>query len=153
MVQILLRAAIAVAALGEAASLLLGAALHLGLPVPAPFVEPRYLPSAVLEGAAGTLLLYAAGGVALRRGRAWQMAVAAHVLAVMAIVLGIGAKATGRAARMATETGHHPQTLLVLIVVLVVLALPPCRTALGGSRRSARHRHRSRRRSSAVPRL
>jgi len=153
MVDIMLRAAIAAVALAEAASLLVGAALHLGLPVSAPFFEPRYLPSAVLEGAAGAMLVYAVWGIATRPGRAWKMAVTAHVFAVAAVVFGIGARATGRAARMPTETGHHPATLLALIVVLVALALPPCRRALGDARRRSRRRRRGRKSSNPVPRL
>lgn len=152
MVENMLRVVIAAVALAEAASLLTGAALHLGMPVPAPFFEPKYLPSAVLEGAAGALLLGAVWGIVTRPGRAWRLVVTAHVVAVAAIVFGIGARATGRAARMPTEAGHHPATLLVLIVVLVALALPPCRRALGDARRRSRRRRRSRKRSNPVPR-
>lgn len=142
---ILLRAAIAIAALVEAASLLIGAALHAGLSLPAPFREPAYLPSAVLEAVAGVLLLYAIWTIARRPARAWPTAVTAHVVAVAAIVMGIGARVTGRTPRLAGEAGHHPRTLLLLIVVLLGLALPPVRSVLEGSRRRGRrrrHRHR-----------
>lgn len=150
MVAIMLRVAIAIVALAEAASLFVGAALHLGMPVPAPFSEPVYLPSAVLEAGAALMLGYAALGIALRKGRAWQLAVAAHVLGVAAVVFGIGARATGRTARVTIESGHHPKTLLVLILVLVVLSLPPCRRAIEGTlKRGGRYgRYRRRRRRS-----
>ena len=145
MLEVVLRAAVAIVALGEAASLLVGAALHLGAPIPAPFYEPGSLPSAVLEAVAGALLGYAGWAIAFRRRRAWQWAVTAHVVGVGAIVFGIGARATG--VRLPSQTSHHSVTLLVLIVVLVVLALPPSRKILGAARRHGRHRRRSRRRS------
>jgi hypothetical protein len=149
---ILLRAGIAIVALGEAASLLIGAALHAGLPVPAPFREPVYLPSAVLEAVAGALLLYAVWTVARRPSRAWPTAVTAHAMGVAAIVFGIGARVTGRTPRLAGEAGHHPRTLLVLIVVLLGLALPPVRAVLEGRRgRKRRRRHRRRGSSPASP--
>lgn len=151
MVEIVLRAAIAIVALAEAASLLVGAGLHLGVPIPAPFYEPGSLLSAMLEAVAGALLAHAAWGIAVRSRRAWQRALTAHVVGVGAVVFAIGARATG--ARLPNETSHHPATLLVLIVVLVILALPPSRKILGATRRRARHRRRGRRKSKSVPKL
>jgi len=146
----LLRAAIAITALAEAAWLFVGTAFHLGMPVPARFFEPAYLPSTVLETVAGALLVYAVWKIVTRRPGAWQRTVTAHIVAVAAIVLGIGARATGRVPRIPTETGHHPAMLLVLIVVLVVLTLPPARRALGVVGRRARRRHRTRGGSNVV---
>lgn len=133
----LVRAAVALVALVEAMAFFVGAALHLGIPLPVSFVETHYLPSAVLEAGSGILLLIAAVAVVANRQRAWKIAVAAHVAGVASIAFGIA-----RGGGAAAQSGHHQAMLLVLIVVLIVLSTPFCRHALETGRRHSRRRRR-----------
>jgi hypothetical protein len=132
------RAVVALLVLLEAFGFFLGAALHLGIPMPAPFIEARSLPSAALETASGILLVIAALAVIGRHRRAWKLAVAAHVVGVASIAFGI---AVGGGSQVA-QSGHHPTMLLVLIVALIALSMPPCRNALENGRRHSRRRRR-----------
>jgi hypothetical protein len=134
----LVRAIVGLVALVESAAFFLGAGLHLGIPLPVPFIETHYLPSAVLEAATGVLLLIAAIAVVAHRRRAWKIAVAAHVAGVASIAFGIAARGGGAAA----QSGHHQTMLLVLILVLAVLSTPLCRHALETGRHHSRRRRR-----------
>lgn len=133
----LVRPALGLVFVIEAMALFVGAALHLGLPLPIPLREIQSLPSAVLEAATGVFLLIAAAAVMAHSRRAWKSAVVAHVAGVASIAFGIASRAGGGPGR----AGHHPEILLVFIVVLVVLSTPFCRQALANG-----HRRRSRRR-------
>lgn len=134
----LIRSMITVLVLVEALGFFVGAALHLGIPMPLPFVESRYLPSVVLETGIGIFLVIAALAILARDRRAWKLAVAAHVAGVAGIAFGIAVGAGGSA----TQMGHHPTMLLVLIVALVALSLPFSRHALEQTRRHGRRRRR-----------
>jgi drug/metabolite transporter (DMT)-like permease len=137
-VRKLVRSVVALLALLEAFGFFLGTALHLGIPMPAPFVETHYLPSAVLETASGVLLVIAALAALGRDRRAWKLAVAAHVAGVASIAFGIAVGGGGQA----TQSSHHPTMLLVLIVALIALSTPPFRHALEHGRRHSRRRRR-----------
>lgn len=134
----LIRSIVAMVALAEAFGFFVGAALHLGIPMPVPFVETRYLPSAVLETASGAFLVVAMLAILGRDRRAWKLAVAAHVAGVASIAFGIAVRGGG----VATQMGHHPTMLLILIVALVALSTPFCRHALENGRRHGRRRRR-----------
>ena len=134
----LLRAMIALVAFVEAMAFFLGTALHLGVPLPVPFVESRYLVSAVLEMASGVFLLVAVAAIVAHRRRAWETAVAAHVAGVASIAFGIAVRGAGFGA----QSSHHPPMLLVLIIVLIALSTPPCRHALGNGKQRSKRRRR-----------
>jgi hypothetical protein len=137
-VRKVIRSVVVLLALLEAFGFFLGAALHLGIPMPAPFVEARSLPSAVLETVSGVLLVIAALAVIARDRRSWKLAVAAHVAGVASIAFGIAVGGGSPAA----QSGHHPTMLLVLIVALIALSMPLCRHALENGRRHGRRRRR-----------
>lgn len=125
-------------ALIEAMAFFVGAALHLGIPLPVSYIETHYLPSAVLEAGSGIFLLFAAVAIMAHKRSAWKIAVAAHVAGVASIAFGIAARGGGPAA----QSGHHQAMLLVLIAVLIALSMPLCRHALETGRRRSRRRRR-----------
>jgi hypothetical protein len=137
-VRKLLQATIGLVAFVEAMAFFLGTALHLGVPLPVPFVESRSLVSAALEAASGVILLIAVAAIATQKRSAWEVAVASHVVGVASIAFGIAVRGTGFGA----QSSHHPPMLLVLIVVLIALSTPPCRHALGSGRRRSKRRRR-----------
>lgn len=132
--QKILRAVAILALLFEAAAFFAGAMLHLGIPLPVPFVESESLRFAVLEAAGGGLLLGAVLAVLLRRWNAWKVAVVANVVgvAIIAYVTIIGGPST--------QSSHHQPMLILLIGVLVGLSLPRCRQALENGRHVRRRR-------------
>jgi hypothetical protein len=136
-VRKLIRGVVALVALGEALAFFVGAGLHLGIPMPGPFIEPTYLPSAVLEAASGVFLGIAAAVVLAHKRQAWKLAVAAHVAGVASIAFGIASRGSA-----AAHSGHHPTMLLTLIVALIGLSMPPVRHALESGRRHTRRRRR-----------
>jgi hypothetical protein len=133
-VQKFIRAVAILALLFEAAAFFAGAMLHLGIPLPVPFVESESLRFAVLEAAGGGLLLGAVLAVLLRRWNAWKVAVVANVVgvAIIAYVTIIGGPST--------QSSHHQPMLILLIGVLVGLSLPRCRQALENGRHVRRRR-------------
>ena len=133
----LVRGVVGLVGVLEAAAFFAGAALHLGIPLPVPFIAVHSLPAAVLETGSGVFLLVAAVAILAHGRRAWQMAVAAHVAGVASITFGI---ATGGGDPVA-QSGHQTM-LIVLIVVLIVLSTPLCRHALDTGRRHSRRRRR-----------
>jgi hypothetical protein len=136
-VRKILRAAIGIVAFLEGLAFFAGAALHLGLQLPVPWVEARSFSSVLLETASGVVLVLASAAIMARRRPAWKLAVAGHVVGVASIAWGI---ATGGS--FANQSSHHSLMLLLLIVVLIGLATPPCRHALENGRRRSRRRKR-----------
>ena len=134
-----LRTTIGLVVLVEALAFLMGAALHLGVSLPVPFVESRSLFSAVAEAASGIVLLFAVAAIATRERRAWKLAVAGHVLGVAGIAWGIAT----RGSAFASQASHHPPMLLFLIVALIALSIPVCRQALENGRHRSRRRRRA----------
>ena len=128
-----LRAVVALTLLFEAAAFFLGAMLHLGMPVPLPFVESESLRFAVLEAAGGGILLFAVLAV-LRKRNAWKIAVVANVVGVAIIAY------VTIVAGPALQSSHHQPMLVLLIVVLVGLSIPRCRHALENGRHGRRRR-------------
>ena len=134
MVQKVLRAVVVLALLFEAAAFFAGAMLHLGIPLPLPFVESESLRFAVLEAAGGGLLLVAVLAVLLRRWNAWKVAVVANVVGVAIIAYIIIGGGPSR------QPSHHQPMLILLIAFLVGLSLPRCRQALENGRHVRRRR-------------
>lgn len=131
--QKVLRAVVALTLLFEAAAFFLGAVLHLGMPIPLPFVESESLRFAVLEAAGGGILLFAVLAV-LRKRNAWKIAVVANVVGVAIIAY------VTIVAGPALQASHHQPMLVLLIVVLVGLSIPRCRHALENGRHGRRRR-------------
>jgi hypothetical protein len=115
----------------EAITFLLATLVHVGIPIPLGFSEPRIIPAAIVEGLCWLFLSVSAYAVFARKTWAWGVAVAAHVFAVVGVLLGIFATSRGNA----TEANfiYHRVMLVVLIVVLAGLLIPGVRAALGRS--------------------
>ena len=130
----ILRSIIALALLFEAAAFVIGAMLHLGVPLALPYAEVESLRFALLEAASSVLLLGAFGATALGKRKAWKIAVAANVVgvAIIAYVTAGGGPAM--------QSSHHRPMLILLIVVLVGLSIPRCRQALENGRHVRRRR-------------
>ena len=119
---------------GEATTFLLATLLHLGIPVPLGFTQPQIIPAAIVEGLCGIFLAVSAYAVFAHKTWAWRVALAAHVFAVAGVLLGILATIRSSAGGEPNFI-YHRGILGVLIVVLVLLATPPARAALGRSHR------------------
>jgi hypothetical protein len=120
---------ITVLMVGEAVTFLLAALLHLGIPLG--LSEPRIIPAAIVEGLCGLFLAVSTYAVVTHKSWAWVAATAAHVFAVVGVLLGITALALGAGPSTKANTIYHRVILGVLIVVLVLLATPGARAALG----------------------
>ncbi len=99
--------------------------------VPLGFSEPRIIPAAIVEGLCGLLLAGSTYAVFARTRLAWGIALAAHLFAIAGVLLGIIALAVGAGLSTVANTIYHRVTLGVLVVVLVLLATPTARAALG----------------------
>ncbi len=133
-VQKILRTIIMLALLLEAAAFFAGAVLHLGTPLPLPYVEIESLRFAFLEAVSGTLLLVAFASAVLRKRYAWKVAVGANIAGVASIAY---ATAVGGPS---AQSSHHQPMILLLIVILIGLSIPPCRQALENGRHTRRRR-------------
>lgn len=134
--QKVLRVVVTLALLFEAAAFFLGAILHLGVPIPLPFVESESLRFAVLEAAGGGILLFAFLAVLLRKRNAWKIAVVANVVGVAIIAY------VTIVAGPSLQSSHHQPMLILLIVVLAGLSIPRCRQALENGRHGRHGRRR-----------
>ncbi len=120
---------ITVLMVAEAVTFLLAALLHLGIPLG--FSEPRILPAAIVEGLCGLFLAVSTYAVLARTTWAWGAALVAHLVAVAGVLLGIISLALGAGPSTVANTIYHRVILGVLVVVLVLLATPGARAALG----------------------
>ena len=119
---------ITVLMVGEALTFLLAALLHLGIPLG--FSEPRIIPAAIVEGLCGLFLAGSTYAVFARTRLAWGVALAAHLFAVAGVLLGIIALALGVGPSTVANTIYH-RVILGVLVVLLLLATPAARAALG----------------------
>lgn len=122
----------------EGVAFLVAALSHTGMRV-LPFDEPRIVDAAIVEGLCGVFLVGSAVSVFARAAWAWLALVAAHAFTLLGVLVGIGAIAAGLGPHSAFNDGFHRVMLVVLVVVLIVLATPSARGALGwGNRRQER---------------
>src|SRR6266516_865734 len=115
----------------EAVTFLLAAMLHLGIQFPLGFSEPQIIPATIVEGLCGIFLAVSAYGVIARKTWAGGGAIAADVLGVAGVRLGIIALALGASTSTEVNTAYHRTILVVLVVVLALLLTPGARAELG----------------------
>jgi hypothetical protein len=120
---------ITVLMVAETVTFLFAALMHVGIPLG--FSEPRIIPAAIVEGLCGLLLAVSACAVVARTTWAWGSALAAHLVAVAGVLLGIIALALGAGPSTMANTIYHRVILGVLVVVLVGLSTRAARAALG----------------------
>src|SRR5260370_26321869 len=120
---------ITVLMVAEAVTFLFAALMHVGIPLG--FSEPRIIPAAIVEGLCGLLLAVSACAVVARTTWAWGAALAAHLVAVAGVLLGIIALAIGAGPSTMANTIYHRGILGVLRVVPGGPSPPAARPALG----------------------
>lgn len=114
----------------EGVAFLLAALAHTGMRV-LPFDEPRIVGAAIVEGLCGVFFVGSAVSVFARTPWAWLALVAAHAFALLGVLVGISAIAAGLGPHSAFNDTFHRVALVVLAMVLIVLATPTARAALG----------------------
>ncbi len=113
----------------EVITFLIAALIHVGIPIPLGFSEPRNIVAAIVEGLCWLFLSVSAYALFTRKTWAWRIAVAAHTFAAAGVILGIIATIRGNG----TEANfiYHRVILVVLIIVLALLMTPGARAVLG----------------------
>ena len=117
--------------IGEAITFFLAALLHLGLPLLPGFSQPRIIPATIVEGLCGLFLAVSIIALLTHRGGTRGIAIAAHIFAIVGVLVGIVSLALGTAPADEANTIYHRVILGVLIVVLILLLTPGARDALG----------------------
>lgn len=123
---------ICVLVIGETVTFLLASLLHLGVPIPLGFSEPQNTPAMIVEGLCGLFLAAGLYTMFTYKIWAWRITVAAHVFAILGVLLGI--YATSRGISDNANFIYHRVILVVLVVTLILLVTPGARTALGRRR-------------------
>ncbi|MCI0393546.1 MAG: hypothetical protein L0332_31690 [Chloroflexi bacterium] len=115
---------IGIVVLMEAVVFLLAALLHLGVPIPLGFSEPRILPAAIVEGLIG--LVFAASAYAVFAHQSWARlaTMAAHALAIGGTLLGVVAMALGPGLGTEANKIFHWVMFVIAATVLVFLWTP-----------------------------
>jgi hypothetical protein len=127
-------AVIKVLIVAEGISFLLAALLHTGIQFLPGFTEPRNTIAAIVEGLCGIFLTVSAYAVFARKTWAWRIAIAAHVFAVAAVLVGITVAALGsNPGGDQANNIFHRVILVVLVVVLAGLLTPRARALVGRS--------------------
>jgi hypothetical protein len=112
---------------GAAATFVLAAVLHLGVPLPLGVLtlrEPRIVPATIVEGLAGIVL--ALSSYAQLTGKPWARQATAGALgfATAGVLLGMAALAVGAGPSTALNTVYHRVMLMILVVGLLLVAAP-----------------------------
>jgi hypothetical protein len=108
----------------EAATFAVGAALHAGARIPIGFTdldEPRIVPATLVESACGLALAIGAFGLLSGRARGKTAALAAHVVALAGVALGMVALAAGRGPRTELNDAYHRAMVGTLLLGLILL--------------------------------
>lgn len=130
-----------VAVLVEAASFLTGAYLHVGGRLPLGFAvlaEPRILDAAIVEAVCGLLLAGSAYAVLAQKQWTWQAVLAAQVISLGGVSLGVAALAAGLGPDTASNALYHRVMLVVLAGGIGLLWTSPLKAALGTQTRESR---------------
>ncbi len=114
----------------EGVAFLLAALSHTGMRV-LPFDEPRIVDAAIVEGLCGIFFVGSAVSVFARAAWAWLALVASHTFALLGVLVGIAAIAAGLGPHSIFNDTFHRVAVVVLVVMLIVLATPAARAALG----------------------
>ncbi len=124
----------------EAITFWIGAMLHLGTPIPLGFTvitEPQIIPATIVEGLCGLVLAVGAYAVFTSQSWAWPATIAAHVISIAGVLLGITSLALGFGPRTELNTVYHWTILSVLILVLTWLLTSSGKAALSRGNRAA----------------
>jgi hypothetical protein len=120
---------------GEAITFLLAALWHLGIPIVPGFVPQPIIYATIVEGLCWLFLSWSFFALRTNRSRAWGITLAAHIFAILAVLLGIYATSQGPGNDVINYF-YHRGILVVLVINLILLLTPGARSVL-------RHRNRS----------
>ncbi|HLX39665.1 MAG TPA: hypothetical protein VKR42_03995 [Ktedonobacteraceae bacterium] len=128
---------ISVLIVAETASFLLASLLHMGIQLG--FSEPPNSAAAIVEGLCGIFLAVSTYAVFARKTWACGVAIAAHIFAIMGVLLGILATSSNPSYDE-VNTIYHRVILTILMIVLILLVTPGTRAILGRSNQASHNR-------------
>ena len=124
-------AAIGALVAAEAVVFILAALLHLGVPLPVGFSEPRILPAFVVETLIGLFFALSAFAVFVRKKWAWGATVGAHVFSIAGISLGMAAMTFSPGRGTEANESYHRVMMAVAVASIILLLMPGAKRALG----------------------
>jgi len=125
---------ISVLTVGEAFSFFLFSLLHLGIQFPLGISEPFSTGAGVVEGLCWLVLTICTYAIFAQKTWAWSITVAAHIFAVLSVLLGIYTTLNDPGDQ--ANFIFHRVILVTLAVVLALLATSRARAELGRRKRS-----------------
>ena len=114
----MMRAALFVVMMSNAALFLFGALQHAGIAI-GRFHEPKIIPAAVVETICGLLLL--SGSILGYFFGRWNFALIGNLVALAGVLVGIAALAAGRGPRTASNDLYHRVMLILIGASLLIL--------------------------------
>jgi hypothetical protein len=124
---------ISVLIVAETASFLLASLLHMGIQLG--FSEPRNNAAAIVEGHCGIFLAVSTYAVLARKTWAWGVAIAAHIFAIMGVLLGIISTVRDPAYDV-VNTFYHGIIMVVLVITLILLLTSDAKDVLSRRNRA-----------------
>ncbi|HWY55246.1 MAG TPA: hypothetical protein VNZ03_12330 [Terriglobales bacterium] len=115
----MMRTALGLIMISNAALFLFGAIQHAGIPVGS-FHEPRIIPAAVVESICGLFLLWGSIAIFGHLSSDWKIALIGNFVSLGGVLLGMAALAAGRGPRTASNDLYH-RIMLVLIGASVLI--------------------------------
>lgn len=114
--------------IAEAASFLLAALLHLGIPLPLGMTQHMNLWATLVEGLCGIFAAIGAYVVLNQKAQAWRWAVGSHIFSALGFLLGI--IVTARAGMPTTDFNgiYHRVMLTIIVITLIFIVMPYIRS-------------------------
>ncbi len=128
------RAITAVLVVGNAVAFLAASVIHFGYAIPLGFAtlsDVTILPAGIAEGVIGVAFVAAAASVLGRWSWAWNGTLAAYVLGIIGVLIGLGVSATDSGDSSRANFLFHLTILPVLVVGMVLLVTRGGRAGLG----------------------
>ncbi len=135
------RAIAGVLVMGNAIAFLAASVIHLGYPIPLGFAtlsDVTILPAGIAEGVIGVAFVGAAAAVLARWTWAWNATLAAYLLGILGVLIGLGVSAVDSGDSSRANFLFHLTILPVLVVGLALLLTKDGREGLGRSAASPR---------------
>lgn len=119
---------------GNTVAFLVASVIHFGYPIPLGFAtlsDVTLLPAAIAEGIIGIGFAVAGAAVLARRDWAWGGTLAAYLLGIVGVLIGLGVSLTDSGDSSRANFLFHLTILPVLVAGLVLLLTRSGRAALG----------------------
>ncbi len=130
----MVRAITAFLVVGNGIAFLATSVIHFGYAIPLGFAtlsDVTILPAGIAEGVIGVAFVAAAASVLGRWSWAWNGTLAAYVLGIIGVLIGLGVSATDSGDSSRANFLFHLTILPVLVVGLVLLVTKGGRAGLG----------------------